>query len=915
LEEHPPADPGEETPVEGSLVATKVHVPVPRSGLIGRARLIDRLERGLASRLVLVSAPAGFGKTSLLTQWLAAVAGHGHTVCWLALDRSDNSAPLFWPHLVAAVETAVRGFGAGLLPLLEASGSTGEGVLAALVNEFDALPGELYLVLDDYHLIDDQGIQEGVTFLLEHLPAHAHLLITTRADPPLPLALLRARGDLVEIRAADLRFTPEEASTYLNEVMGLALRPEAVHALETRTEGWIAALQLAALSMQGRDDIARFIAGFTGNDRYIVDYLVEEVLARQPDEIRSFLLRTSILDRLCGPLCDAVTGCAGGKAMLERLERANLLVVALDDRRQWYRYHHLFADVLRAHLEEEQAEQIPDLHRRASEWYEQQGEPSEAIRHALAGGDVERTAELVESALPEMRKARHEMQLRAWVEPLPDEVVRRRPVLAVTFAGALLLSGELAGVEGRLDDAERRIDASPGSVVGDEGELRRLRGDIEVHRAALAQVRGDVPATVEHAQRALELALEDDHVVRAGAAGFLGIALWTGGALEAAHRAWSECVARLEQAGYFADALGATQALGDICIVQGRLQDALSTYQKSLELVPEQSRSLARGTADMHVGMSEIFLERLDLATANEHLQEAKHLGEYAGMTQFPYRWRVVAARVRAAEGDLDGALVLIDEAERLYVSDFFPNVRPVTALRARLWIANAQLRDALGWARQAGVSGDDELHYLREFEHITLARLLLARARSERSGALIGEALALLGRLGEAAAAGSRAGSMIEILVLEALALQAQGDTADALGALERALTAAEPDGHVRVFMEEGQLMSSLLEGAARRGIAPGYTAELLAAGAASGHPSPRRQGLVEPLSERELDVLRLLGSDLSGPEIANELMVSLNTLRTHTKNIYMKLGVNNRRAALSRAKELDLLSRTRDG
>jgi LuxR family maltose regulon positive regulatory protein len=898
--------------VESTLVATKLHVPAPRSGLIGRGRLIDRLKRGLASRLVLVSAPAGFGKTSLLTQWLAAVAGHGHTVGWLALDQSDNRAPIFWPHLVAAVETAVPGFGAGLLPLLEASGSTTDGVLAALVNELDALSGEIYLVLDDYHLIDDQGIQEGVTFLLEHLPAHAHLLITTRADPPLPLALLRARGDLVEIRAADLRFTPEEASTYLNEVMGLDLRPEAVNALETRTEGWIAALQLAALSMQGRDDVAGFIAGFTGNDRYIVDYLVDEVLARQPDEIRSFLLRTSILDRLSGPLCDAVTGSAGGKAMLERLERANLLVIPLDDRRQWYRYHHLFADVLRAHLEEEHTEQIPDLHRQASEWYEQQGERSEAIHHALAGGDVERTAALVESAIPEMRKARQEMQLRAWVDPLPDEVVRRRPVLAVTFAGALLMSGEFVGVEGRLDDAERRIDALPGSGVGDEGELRRVRGDIEVYRASLAQVRGDVPATVEHAQRARELALEDDHVVRAGAAGFLGIAFWTSGDLEAAHRAWSECAARLEQAGHVADAVGATQALGDICIVQGRLQDALGTYQESLELVPEQSRSLVRGTADMHVGMSEVFLERLDLAMANEHLQEAQELGEYAGMAKFPYRWRVATARVRAAEGDLDGALVLINEAEHLYVSDFFPNVQPVAALRARLWIASSQLREALGWARQAGVSGDDELNYLREFEHITLARLLLARAKSERTEALTGNALALLGRLGEAATAGARAGSMIEILVLEALALQAQGDTAAALGALERALTASEPEGHVRVFMEEGQPMTSLLREAARRGIAPAYIAELLDSVAAPRRHSLKKQGLIEPLSERELDVLRLLGSELSGPDIARELMVSLNTLRTHTKNIYMKLGVNNRRAALRRAQELDLLSRT---
>ena len=898
--------------MESALVATKVHVPAPRSGLIGRARLIDRLERGLASRLVLVSAPAGFGKTSLLTQWLATVAGHGHTVAWLALDQSDNRAPVFWPHLVAAVKTAVPGFGADLLPLLEASGSATEGVLAALVNELDALSGELYLVLDDYHLVDDQGIQEGVTFLLEHLPAHAHLLITTRADPPLPLALLRARGDLMEIRAADLRFTPEEASTYLNEVMGLDLRPEAVDALETRTEGWIAALQLAALSMQGRDDVAGFITGFTGNDRYIVDYLVEEVLARQPDEIRSFLLRTSILDQLSGPLCDAVTECAGGKAMLERLERANLLVIPLDDRRRWYRYHHLFADVLRAHLEEEQPEQIPNLHRRASEWYGQQGERSEAIRHALAGGDFERTAELIESALPEMRIARDEMQLLAWVGPLPDEVVRRRPVLAVTFAGALLLTGELAGVEARLDDAERRIDASSGSGVDDEGELRRLRGDIEVHRAALAQVRGDMPATVEHAQRAMDLALEDDHVVRAGAAGFLGIALWTVGDLEAAHRAWSECVARLERAGYLSDALGATQALGDICIMQGRLGDALRTYEHALLLVPEQRWALVRGPADMHVGISDVLRERNDLDGARRHLLESQELGEHATMPKQPYRWRVAMARLRQAEGGAEDALVLLEEAERLYVSDFFPDVRPLAAWRARMWIAMGRLREARGWAREAGLSPEDDLSYLGEFGHITLARLLLAVAKTE-TGAVESRARAvgLLGRLREDAETGSRTGSVIEILTLEALAAADRGDSASALAALEQALTAAEPEGYVRLFVDEGQAMTALLREASRRGITTGYVEELLAAGERPSLRPAKTQGLVDPLSERELDVLRLLGSDLSGPDIARELMVSLNTLRTHTKNIYMKLGVNNRRAALRRAQDLGLSSR----
>jgi LuxR family maltose regulon positive regulatory protein len=521
-----------------------------------------------------------------------------------------------------------------------------------------------------------------MTFLLDHLPAQVHVLITTRADPPLPLARLRERGELVEIRAEDLRFTADEASIYLNEVMGLGLCPQDVAALEERTEGWIAALQLAALSMEGRDDNSDFVARFTGNDRYIVDYLVEEVLQRLPDEIRLFLLDTCILERLNGPLCDAVTGRGDSRAMLGALERRNLFVVPLDDHRRWYRYHRLFADVLQAHLEDEHTERAPELHRRASEWYGHEGDWTEAITHALAARDFDRTAELVEGALPMMRKARQETALCGWVEALPDDLVRRRPVLNVTFAGALLASGVLTGVEGRLDDAERRVTSLAGIEAGsstpaaeiafvDEGELRRVPGQIEMYRTALAQVRGDVQATVDHARRVLAVATEDDYVARAGAAGFLGIVSWTEGDLDAAYQAWSECVSGLRRAGHIADALGATIALGDICVAQGRLRDALRTYQESLELVPEQSRSLVRGTADMHVGMSELFLERFDLEEANQHLQKAQELGEYAGMPQFPYRWRIASARVRAAEGDREGALELIDEAERFCVSDF----------------------------------------------------------------------------------------------------------------------------------------------------------------------------------------------------------------------------------------------------
>ena len=906
--------------------ATKLNLPKPRPDLVARPRLAARLDRGAAARLTLISAPTGFGKTSLVAQWLSSRTAHNRTVAWIALDPADDQPAAFWALVLAALQAAaVPAIGESILQLLESGQPPTEGVLAAVVNELSALPGELDLVLDDYHVIGDPDVHDGMTFLLDHLPPQIHVLIMTRADPPLPLARLRARGEMVEIRAEDLRFTAEEASIYLNDVMGFGLGSEDVAALEERTEGWIAALQLAALSMEGRDDVADFVARFTGNDRYIVDYLVEEVLQRLPDEIRMFLLDTCILERLNGPLCDAVAGRSNGKAMLGALERRNLFVVPLDDQRRWYRYHHLFADVLQARLEDEQPGRAPELHRRASEWYEREGQRTEAIRHALAARDFERTAELVEGALPAMRMARQETALLSWAEALPDGLVRRRPVLSVSFAGALLATGELSGVEGRLGDAERQVmpliggdgAASSARVAElafvDEGELRRVPGQIEMYRAALAQVRGDMRATVDHARRVLAVACEDDHVARVGAAGFLGIASWTEGDLQAAHRAWSQCVSGLRRAGHIADTLGATIALGDICVVQGRLRDALRTYQESLKLVAEQSRSLVRGTADMHVGMGELFLERLDLEAANQHLQEAQKLGEFAGMPQFPYRWRVATARVRAVEGDLDGALVLIDEAERFYVSDFFPNVRPVAALKARLWIANSQLRDAFGWARQAGLSVNDELSHLREYEHITLARLLLAQAKTDRTGAPVRDALVLLGRLLQDALAGARAGSVIEILALEALALQAHGDTTAALGTLERALTEAEPEGYVRLFIDEGQPMATLLKEAARRDVVPAYIDELLAAGAGSAVRVPKKQGLIEPLSERELDVLRLLGSDLSGPDIARELLVSINTMRTHTKSIYTKLGVNNRRAAVRRAQELDLLSRSR--
>jgi LuxR family maltose regulon positive regulatory protein len=887
---------------------------VPRPRLSGRLGLVSE------SKLTLIAAPAGFGKTTLLAEWLAGAPAGRQSTAWLSLDEGDNEPSVFWTYLISALRTVAPGVGASALASQAGPQPTPiDLVLAAFLNELSALPDDIVLVLDDYHLVDSLDIQEGMTFLLEHLPPRIHLVLTTRADPALPLARLRARGELTEVRAADLRFTIDEATSYLEGAMGLDLSATEVEVLEGRTEGWIAALQLAALSMQGREDVAGFIAGFAGDDRYIVDYLVEEVLRRQPEDVRVFLLQTAILDRLSGALCDAVTRRDDGRAMLGVLDRANLFLVALDDRRHWYRYHRLFADVLRAHLEQEQPDQVPELHRRASAWFEKHGTPSEAIRHALAAPDYERAATLVELAIPAMRQSRQEATALAWLGSLPDEVIAERPVLAVHYAGALLLDGKLEGVEARLADGERWLDAtregkngrnaaSAVPIVANEADLRGLPTAIAIFRAAQALAVGDVTATIGFARQALEVVADDDFVFRGSAEGFLGLAAWRNGDLEGGHRRYVACTANLERAGYISDTIGCAISLADIRISQGRLQDALATFERGLERATPPGAPVIRGAADMHTGMAELFLERNDLDAALRHLAASTELGVPAGLEQNPYRWRIAMARVQIAEGNLDAALRLLDEAERQYVSHFLPQVRPIGALRARVWLSQGRLAEALRWASDAGVSTDDDLVYLREFEHITLARVLLARSTQDPTSLMA--AAALLRRLLHAADAGSRMGSVIEVLVLQALEHQIRGDVPGALEPLERALTIAEPDGYSRTFLQEGPAMGTLLDAAARRRIVPGQVGHLRGALGTGGREGSAKQALIEPLSERELDVLRLLRSDLDGPGIANELVVSLNTVRTHTKNIYAKLGVNSRRAAVRRGVELNLLT-----
>jgi LuxR family transcriptional regulator, maltose regulon positive regulatory protein len=916
------------------VLATKLFIPPLRRDLVLRQRLIDQLNAGVQQKLTLISAPAGFGKTTLVSEW---VAGCGRPSAWLSLDEGDNDVTRFLTYFVTALQTITPNIGAGVLGVLQSPQQPlPESILTTLINEITNIPDNFIFVLDDYHIIDSKPVDNALTFLLEHFPPQMHLVIASREDPHLPLARLRARSQLTEVRAADLRFTPSEAGEFLNQLMELNLSAEDIAALETRTEGWIAGLQLAALSMQGNKDVSGFIREFAGDHRYIVDYLVEEVLQSQPAPIRRFLLQTAILDQLNGSLCDTVTGEEESSAQLEALQRGNFFVVPLDDKRNWYRYHHLFADVLRMHLMAEQPDQVSALHRRASEWYERNGLRSDAIHHALAAEDFERAATLVELAVPEMRRNRQGATVKelGWLKALPDELVRFRPVLCVDYAYALFGGGEVDAVESRLRDAERWLDMTAdarerpkalaaGMIVVNEEEYRRLPSMIALLRAAQALARGDMPETVKNARRVLDLAPKDAHLMLGGAASQLGLVAWASGDLDTACRMTADGMANVRRAGYISSAIGGAIVLADIQIAQGRLYEAMTTYEQALQWATAPGAPVLRGAADMYVGMSALHYEHNDLQTAMQYLLTSQSLGELAGLPQNPYRWRAAMAHIREAQGDLDEALELLEQAERLYDGNFSPNVRPIAARKTRVWVSQGRLDEALDWVRVQGLSVENELSYLREFDHISLVRVLLARYQCDRSPGSISGAMTMLERLLQAAEEGGRKGSAIEILILQAIAYHAQGNLPAALLPLQHALTLAEPEGYVRIFLDEGESMRQLLCEASKRKIIPDYTDKLLAAFEAEKRKSEdkpdlppvlsqeHRDGepLIDPLSQREIKILQLIAQGLSNREIGERLFLALNTVKGHNRKIFGKLQVQSRTEAIARARELGLL------
>lgn len=902
------------------VLATKLYIPPARTQLVPRPRLIERMNNGLSSRrkLILISAPAGFGKTTLVREW---IVNCERPVAWLSLDEGDNENTRLLTYLIAALQTIVPNIGAEALRMVQSIQLPPiESVLTVLLNEIAAIPDNIILVLDDYHVIEDKTVGNILTFLLEHLPPQMHLVITTREDPNLPLARLRARNQLTELRATDLRFTDFEAAEFLNQVMGLSLSAEDIAALEARTEGWIAGLQLAAISMQGHHDTSTFIKSLTGSHHFVLDYLIEEVLGQQPESVQAFLLRTSILDRMCGSLCDAVLldSSASGQEALEYLERTNLFIIPLDNERHWYRYHHLFGSLLRQRLgQSRSSEEIAKYHIRASEWYEKNDDPVRAFHHAIAARDFSRAAMLAEKHWRGMSESFQYAAWLGWAKQLPDELIRSRPVLCTQIAWGYMDISDVDASESRLRDAERCLENPPNvMVVVVEEQFRALRARIAIVRTYNAQSVGDFPAAVKYAELALKLAPEEDHFMRAQTKAILGGTYWANGDLEAACKSMSDWIDNALKAGNFAFAIASASGKADILKAQGHLREALKTYQQSLQLASEHEVESQPIIAHHHLGLALLYHEMRDDESAAQHFQKSMELGQQSVLRDWSYRKYLAQAQWKESDGDLDSALDLLDDAQRFYARSLIPNTRPVDAIKVQIYLKQGRLFNAQEWVREHGFSVKDDLSYLHEYEHIVLARVLLAEYQVNRKERSIQDALNLLKHLLKSAEDQKRMGSMLEILIVTALAYHALGNTPQAFASLERALTLAHPEGYFRIFVNEGEPMRSLLldfggsiekQPRGKEHELHGYVEKLLSAFVPTNDISQSNSN--ELLSQRELEVLRLIAQGLSNDEISQRLFLALDTVKGHNRRIYGKLQVQRRTEAIIRARELGLL------
>jgi LuxR family maltose regulon positive regulatory protein len=892
--------------VPAPILATKLYIPPSRQRVVLRPRLVERLDEGLAAghKLTLVSAPAGFGKTTLVSEW---VAGCGRPVAWLSLDAGDSDLGRFLAYLIAALQTVAPGIGAGVLALLQSpQPAPPESTLTALLNDIATIPTDVVLVLDDCHVLDARPVDDALAFLVEHLPPQVHLVIATREDPALPLSRLRARGQLTELRAADLRFTPSEAAEFLNRVMDLDLSAGEVEALEARTEGWIAGLQLAAISMQGRADVAGFIKSFTGSHHFVLDYLLEEVLQRQPEPVQAFLLRTSILDRLCGPLCDALLlgASAPSQETLEHLDRANLFIVPLDNERRWYRYHHLFGDLLRRRLGQNITPgNAAELHVRASQWYEDHQLETEAFHHAAAANDVDRAERLMEgNGIPQQSRAAVNTLLE-WLASLPRSVLDARPLLWVRSATLAVTAGQTTGVEEKLQAAEAALQ---GAELN--GKTRNLVGQIATARATLALTQYQPESMIIQSRRALEYLSPDNLVSRSKAHWMLSNAYQLQGDRDAASRALAEALSISEASGDVHSKVLAISHLGLMQELENHLYRAAETYRRALQLSSDQPQPIV---ADAHLGLARICYEWNDLAAAENHGQQGLLLArQYDRVIDQFIICEVFLARVKLAQGDVNGAAALLTQTERATRQQNFVLRMPE--------VAAAQVQTLL---RQGDVAAAARLVQTHDLP-ISRARVHLAQGDTSK-------ALAVLEPLRQQMEAKGWQDERLKVMVLQAVALHAHGEKDKAEHVLSDALALAKPGGFIRIFVDEGAPMAQLLLETSSHGVMPDYIGKLLAVFEAEKRPvlaglaaSPGKsegkpylppvspaQLLIEPLSQRELKILQLIAQGLSNREISERLFLALSTVKGHNRNIFDKLQVQSRTEAVARARELGLL------
>ncbi len=882
------------------ILATKLYIPPPRPKVVLRPHLIERLNEGFSAgcKLTLISAPAGFGKTTLVSEWVAVCE---RPVAWLSLDEGDNDPTRFLTYLIAALQTIAADIGAGVLPMLQSPQPLStESILTALLNEITAIPDHFVLVLDDYHVIDAKPVDEALTFLLEHLPPHMHLVIATREDPHLPLARLRAGGQLTELRAADLRFTPSEAAEFLNQVMNLNLSIGDITALETRTEGWIAGLQLAAISMQGHQDATSFIQSFTGSHHFVLDYLIEEVLHQQPEDYQTFLLRTSILDRMCGPLCDAVLldPSVPGQETLEYLERTNLFIVPLDNERRWYRYHHLFAELLQQRLQQSASSGneeggVAEYHIRASRWYEDNGLEIEAFQHAVAANDIDRAERIIQGKGIPLHFRGAVTAILAWLASLPKTVLDARPSLCVRYATLSLVAGQTTGVEEKLQWAEVALATALQGAEPDD-KTRDLIGQIAASRATLALTRYQPDAMITQARRALEYLPPDSLFSRIRAIWTLGFAYQVQGDRAAAGQAYTEAIAISQASGNIRMTIVATISLGAIQELENHLYQAAETFRRGLQLAGDHPQPFEN---EAHLGLARIFYEWNDLEAAEQYGQQGLQLAkQYDRVIDRYILSEVFLARLQLARGDVAGAASMLSQTvQTARQNNFTLRLPEIAAAQVQVMLKQANLPDAAELAQRFELP-------------LSQARVLLARGDSSA-------AIAVLEAYYQQVEAKNWQDERLKVMVLQAIALRAHGEKEKAAELLDEALVLAEPGGFIRLFVDEGAPMAQLLREAASHGVISNYIGKLLSAfegekRKSKGTPDlPPVQSLLEPLSQRELKILHLIAQGLSNREIGERLFLALDTVKGHNRIIFDKLQVQSRTEAVARARELGLL------